>query len=1401
LISSLDLILKVRQGNSTWSSFKASSAAFVLLLLNSPALCQWSTQTSGTTAILNAVYFVSENNGWAVGDAGKILTTANGATTWSAQSSGTTEFLGSVFFVSQTTGWVGGGNGKILSTANGGATWTPQASGTTIYLNSIQFTSPTVGWAVGYNYAPLSSVILKTLNGGASWTTVTNAPFVPWQSVYFVSASTGWIVGGTLVGGVIVKTTDAGSSWAGLGASTGVTSVHFKSATTGWVVGALGLIAKTTDAGANWVVKTSGTSNNLYSVCFTSQATGWAVGDRGTILKTIDGGNTWAAETSGTTKNLLSVHFPTVTTGYAVGMDGTILKRTGGSIALSPPILLSPANGATNQLLPLTLDWSDVGGATSYHVQVSRNQSFTSLVSDASGLSASQYTIGGLSADTTYYWRVNATDGITTSAWSDIWTFTVSPALQLTLIPAGTVSLNQGDPYLFSISVKSNGVPVSNANVRVVNSTTARIDTLPTNVHGECIYTSFVPANVSNLYCTFEASKSGYQSSGTVQRTLSASNPQVGGPDETDAMGICPTRIITGNGHNILNFSKEGKLIALFTPTVGSWNVIPYTTSNDIGTNALSPLFGAPEHEGLFAGIEIDSIFKWFWQLPYPQISYPEDDNPTVKIRYTIPFEDGDVEVVMTCVAGHGDDFRNANLQSYEIQNSTTTSRAVRFVFYGFVHPTKKNQQPPLTDLLGYFSGWSFGDPGETEATRIDGQSVEDIVTVKPTAGLLNDGQFLCLGVTIGGSANIQPISDSRFSAINTEQNNFGVYSSNGIDFRSTNNSAHSTKVNWAARYNLDTIRLADTRTVNVFVASGLTNEAARSGLQNAILANYSTFLSNSKHWWSTQPFQSKIANPNLNDPVEKNMLKRWVITCRMLVDTDSGAIVASPNRQPKYYATWVRDGIFQALLWELLDQSALVNNYLSFLIKASDSPLLHPNWRYWRQCYSILPPNCLGLPFERFQGVPFLPNNVDPDPLKIGAVEEDQMGEFLWALFVISKHRDSSDVRHGRPTSITIENVRQIADYIVSRINHSSDGGKIVGLLEPSVDWYEFPENNGTLNDMRAAFHDQRRAAIGQSIVTNSAAVAGLISASILAEDQTYWQRAMEVKAALVLNYKDDSNPSRPSFNPPSYVELVYPDFSIIPPSFPLDHFATSTRYQLHLNNFSMVWPFKVLENDADFATRVGNFTDTVNTLLRSLKNDPVKKCFTPPYLMFALFELYQNNPNSGKIEEIVRGVDRDSVKYVPETFYYDNGFRFRVGATPLGWSNAWAALALLAKADVRFPDLMTSARATAPIPTDRKLDNSNVFVYPNPFNPDKGIGSIVFGLGKPATVTIKIYDVSNTLVRTIDAGNLPLGSSHAVAWDGKSNNGRILANGVYFYIIESSAGERGVGKLALLR
>ncbi len=92
---------------------------------------------------------------------------------------------------------------------------------------------------------------------------------------------------------------------------------------------------------------------------------------------------------------------------------------------LPVPVLSSPANGAVNQPIALSLSWGSVSGAISYAVRLSTASTFSNTVVNIAGLSATSQSVTGLAAGVTYYWEANATGATATSAWSAVWSFSV----------------------------------------------------------------------------------------------------------------------------------------------------------------------------------------------------------------------------------------------------------------------------------------------------------------------------------------------------------------------------------------------------------------------------------------------------------------------------------------------------------------------------------------------------------------------------------------------------------------------------------------------------------------------------------------------------------------------------------------------------------------------------------------------------------------------------------------------------------------------------------------------------------------------------------------------------------------------------------------------------------------
>lgn len=84
----------------------------------------------------------------------------------------------------------------------------------------------------------------------------------------------------------------------------------------------------------------------------------------------------------------------------------------------------------------------------------------------------------------------------------------------------------------------------------------------------------------------------------------------------------------------------------------------------------------------------------------------------------------------------------------------------------------------------------------------------------------------------------------------------------------------------------------------------------------------------------------------------------------------------------------------------------------------------------------------------------------------------------------------------------------------------------------------------------------------------------------------------------------------------------------------------------------------------------------------------------------------------------------------------------------------------------------------------------------YPNPFNPHT---TLRFTLGAAAVASLRVYDVSGRLVRTLVSRPLAAGP-HVLTWDGTDDRGGRVASGVYFYRLTAGA-RTATRKMILLR
>jgi photosystem II stability/assembly factor-like uncharacterized protein len=301
-----------------------------------PAHGEWlqvrAVQYDGT---YHAICFGDENNGWAVGDEGKILHSSDGGRSWVLQGSGTHLSIACVAFADSRRGWVGCANDSIGSTTDAGATWSwqhpegePRQTFTAIF-----FVDELTGWAA-HNFAG----ILHTEDGGRSWSPQTVGTAWGITAVHFLNRREGWAAA---TNRIVLHTTDGGENWSttvldslyyGKNTTVIFSDITFFRSSRGWIathavsstIAPLASVVVTGDGGATWIPRIT-PDLSLSAIQFVSDDLGWAAGRHG-ILQSTNGGETWTYQLRGENEIFVDVFFRDQTHGWAITFSGAIFR-------------------------------------------------------------------------------------------------------------------------------------------------------------------------------------------------------------------------------------------------------------------------------------------------------------------------------------------------------------------------------------------------------------------------------------------------------------------------------------------------------------------------------------------------------------------------------------------------------------------------------------------------------------------------------------------------------------------------------------------------------------------------------------------------------------------------------------------------------------------------------------------------------------------------------------------------------------------------------------------------------------------------------------------------------------------------------------------------------------------
>ena len=263
-----------------------------------------------TSANLNAIAFLDNGNGWAVGEQ-EILHSSDGGTSWNSQRSnvetdGVGEYL-DVAFADSTHGVVVGdefatpgtfnGPAFILVTSDGGAHWqraslngTPSALGNSAFTSVCFTDDASVGIAVGFGVS--GNVVFLTADHGATWTDITTRlPTADTNHVACSGTRDLAVTAGSNTTAVLFRSSDGGVTWTDLSSHlpAGVRELHdvsFVDPATGWAPAFQGettaVVVHTADRGASWTTEVLPMPAGATLV--TSEAVGFATTNDGLVV-------------------------------------------------------------------------------------------------------------------------------------------------------------------------------------------------------------------------------------------------------------------------------------------------------------------------------------------------------------------------------------------------------------------------------------------------------------------------------------------------------------------------------------------------------------------------------------------------------------------------------------------------------------------------------------------------------------------------------------------------------------------------------------------------------------------------------------------------------------------------------------------------------------------------------------------------------------------------------------------------------------------------------------------------------------------------------------------------------------------------------------------------------------
>lgn len=441
--------------------------------------CIWHTTDKGNTwesqampdvsSIIEDVFFINHNIGWAVGERNTILKTIDGGKSWNVKeySFSSKKRFYSICFYNELNGFVVGGRsyddyGVIMKTINGGETWVDVSPEDCYGLTSVTFIDTLTGWICGYGGCSGQAAELhKTTDGGLTWIKqetdyytrfndihfvdqdngmvldenmrvfVTSNGGISWDSVYYTKSRnmrkfSFWDnLGCYTVGytGRIDKSTDMGQSWVSAGRQSigsSISNIGFFDSFNGLALTGAYLLYSTENGGYSWELDTL-INNGAFYLLQIAGSSGYLLNINSQLMKTSNGGEDWILlDIPYNTSYYKDLQFVNENTGYLCGKNGVLKKTIDGGISWEDKSLSSDHNFTSLQFINEDLGWMlDMNSQTLLKTQNGGDLWTDALLKNVSSMFFLNENIGYVTTfDRKLFKTVNAGN-----TWLEIYTF------------------------------------------------------------------------------------------------------------------------------------------------------------------------------------------------------------------------------------------------------------------------------------------------------------------------------------------------------------------------------------------------------------------------------------------------------------------------------------------------------------------------------------------------------------------------------------------------------------------------------------------------------------------------------------------------------------------------------------------------------------------------------------------------------------------------------------------------------------------------------------------------------------------------------------------------------------------------------------------------------------------